>query len=135
MSEPFLERLSRFTPAAGGLNRDELLYAAGRALARPNRGWKALASALAATQALSLVLLLPQARPLPSRPSVADRSGPAAPPVVENAPPAVDHRGVWSGHDKLVELEAEKRPSGDLTLIDTGPPLRAFGVAGSPLVD
>ena len=36
------------------------------------------------------------------------------PPVVENAPPAVDHRGVWSGHDKLAELEAEKRPDGDL---------------------
>ena len=63
MSEPFLERLSRFTPDAGGLNRDELLYAAGRDSARPNRGWKALASALAATQALSLVLLLPQRAP------------------------------------------------------------------------
>ena len=29
MSEPFLERLSRFTPDAGGLNRDELLYRGG----------------------------------------------------------------------------------------------------------
>ena len=30
MSEEFLERLSRFTPDAGGLNRDALLFAAGQ---------------------------------------------------------------------------------------------------------
>ena len=35
MSEPFLERLSRFTPDAGGLDRDALLFAAGRALRPP----------------------------------------------------------------------------------------------------
>ena len=63
MSGSFLERLSRFTPDAGGLNRDELLYAAGRSSARPNRVWMTVASLLAATQALSLVLLLPPARP------------------------------------------------------------------------
>ena len=39
MSEPILERLSRFTPDAGGLDRDALLFAAGRESARPNRGW------------------------------------------------------------------------------------------------
>ena len=52
MSEPFLERLSRFTPDAGGLDRDALLFAAGRGSARPNRGWMALATLLASTQAL-----------------------------------------------------------------------------------
>ena len=57
MSEPFLERLSRFTPETGGLNRDALLFAAGRRSARPNRGWIALAAALAGTQTLSLALL------------------------------------------------------------------------------
>ena len=59
MSERFLERLSRFSPDAGALDRDELLFAAGRRSARPNRGWKALAAGLATTQALSLVLMLP----------------------------------------------------------------------------
>src|SRR6516162_1781154 len=63
MSEPFLERLSRFTPDAGSVNRDTLLFETGRASARPNRGWIALAAALAATQALSLVLLWPHTSP------------------------------------------------------------------------
>ena len=53
MSEPFLERLSRFTPNAGGLDRDALLFAAGRASARPNRAWIALATLLTSTQVLS----------------------------------------------------------------------------------
>ena len=47
MSEPILERLSRFTPDAGRLDRDALLFAAGRSSARPNRGWKTLATLLA----------------------------------------------------------------------------------------
>ena len=68
MSEPFLERLSRFTPDAGGLDRDALLFAAGRNSVRPNRGWKTVASLLAATQALSLVLLWPRPNP-PTSPS------------------------------------------------------------------
>ena len=60
MSEPIVERLSRFTPDAAGLDRDALLFAAGRSSARPNRGWMALASALAVTQAVSLaVMFLP----------------------------------------------------------------------------
>ena len=63
MSEPFLERLSRFTPDAGGLDRDALLFAAGRGSARPNRGWMTLATLLASTQALSLVLLWPRPTP------------------------------------------------------------------------
>jgi hypothetical protein len=45
--EPVVERLSRFTPDAGGLDRDSLLFAAGRASARPNRPWVALAAGLA----------------------------------------------------------------------------------------
>ena len=63
MSEEFLERLSRFTPDAGGLDRDALLFAAGRASARPNRGWITLAALLANTQILSLVLLWPRPTP------------------------------------------------------------------------
>ena len=63
MSEAFLERLSRFTPDAGGLDRDALLFAAGRSSARPNRGWMTLASLLAGTQTLSLVLLWPHPTP------------------------------------------------------------------------
>ena len=65
MSEPFLERLSRFTPDAGRLDRDALLFAAGRGSVRPNRGWITLATLLASTQLLSLVLLVAAALPRP----------------------------------------------------------------------
>src|SRR5262245_17237478 len=76
MSEPFADRLSRFTPDAAGLDRDALLFAAGRAAARPGRRWMALAAALAVSQALTLATLWPGS------------PGPAPPPVAETAPPA-----------------------------------------------
>jgi hypothetical protein len=135
MSEPFLERLNRFSPDAGRLNRDELLFAAGRSSARPGRGWKMLASALAATQALSLVLLLPPARSLPTGLTVIQATVPAEAPAVENGPVAVDHRSVWLARRNLAELEPEKRPDGDLNLIESGPPLRAFASSRTTLLD
>ena len=63
MSEPIAERLSRFTPDAGQLDRDALLFAAGRASARPGRRWIAVAGALAASQLLTLVFLWPRTPP------------------------------------------------------------------------
>src|SRR5438477_4896996 len=81
MSEPFVERLSRFTPDGAGLDRDALLFAAGRASARPNRRWQALAAALAVGQVLTLALLWP--RPpdaAPAPPAVAPTPAPAAQP-------------------------------------------------------
>ena len=135
MSEAFLERLSRFTPDAGGLNRDELLYAAGRSSARPNRGWMTLASLLAATQALSLVLLLPPARPLPSGVSVARGIPVPEPPAREKVASILVRPGVWSARHKLAELDAEMRPAGDVTLIERGPPLRAFALSRSSQLD
>ena len=61
MSEPFLERLSRFTPDAGRLDRDALLFAAGRSSARPNRGWIAGFGAGRHPGAVAGALLWPQA--------------------------------------------------------------------------
>src|SRR6185369_6958524 len=63
MSEPVSERLSRFTPDASGLDRDALLFEAGRASARPSWRWKGLAAALAASQLLTLWLLWPASQP------------------------------------------------------------------------
>jgi hypothetical protein len=57
MSEELVERLTRFTPDAGRLDRDALLFAAGKASARPNHSWVALAALLANAQIVSLVLL------------------------------------------------------------------------------
>jgi hypothetical protein len=127
MAEPFLERLNRFTPDAGLLDRDALLFAAGRSSARPNRGWMALAGLLLATQSLSLVLLWPH----PTTPS-----GGLPLPVASMAPPHAalepprDEASLiatpWSTRHRLRQSGAEGHPGGDLTLIESGPPLRAF---------
>jgi len=122
MSGPFIERLSRFTPDAGGLDRDALLFAAGRACARPNRGWIAVAAALAAGWAVTVVLLWPHpAAPNPRLPAPPSVPGPAAPEPSENP-------GLWSARRSLLESDPEKPPAppSAAPMIDTGPPLRAF---------
>ena len=127
MSEPFLERLSRFTPDAGGLNRDALLFAAGRNSARPNSRWISLAGLMAGTQVLTLVFLWPS----PTRPgggvAVKQVTPPAQTVIFEpRAAEAVTSPGVWSARQSLLELEPEDRPAETDTLIDSAPPLRAF---------
>lgn len=77
MSEPIAEILSQFTPDRGNLDRDALLFAAGRASVRPQRRWIALAGALATTQVLTL-LLLPWSKPAPPNVGYAD-ARPTAP--------------------------------------------------------
>ena len=126
MSEGSVERLSRFTPAAGALDRDTLLFAAGRASARPNRAWIALAVGLVATQALTLVLLL-----WPSAPPAAPPPAAAAPPPAAPAPPvspdSSESPGLWSVRHNLLEPEPEDRPApAGGVLIESEPPLRAF---------
>ena len=77
MPGPLEDMLSRFTPSPGGLDRDAVLFAAGRASARPGRKWPTLAALLALSQALTLALLVagtpphpePPARPAPTVPS------------------------------------------------------------------
>ena len=127
MSEPILERLSRFTPDAGRLDRDALLFAAGRASARPNRGWMTLASLLAGTQALSLALLLPHSSPPVGKSTVSIAGVPA--PSAAPEPPAIGasaNPGLWSARHSLLESGAVDRPPEDVTSTDGEPPLRAF---------
>lgn len=127
MSEPFLERLSRFTPDAGALDRDTLLYAAGRASARPNRAWITLAAVLAVTQALSLVLLWPRPAPpvVQQPPPVAQPPSPPEPPNSDSP----DNPDIWSvGPGRLGSASEDRLPSAPgVTIMDSGPPLRAFG--------
>jgi len=127
MSEPFLERLSRFTPDAGRLDRDTLLFAAGRDSARPNRGWMTLASLLAGTQALSLALLWPHSSPSVEKSTVSIAGVPA--PSAAPEPPATGASadpGLWSARHGLLRPEAVDHPAGDVTFIESEPPLRAF---------
>jgi hypothetical protein len=126
MSEPFLERLSRFTPDAGGLDRDALLFAAGRASARPGHGWKIAAAVLAGTQALSLALLcLPYAAP-PSHDSLPQSAQQAVPPTPAPPSDALVSSGVWAAHRDPLETVAEERPDESIDIVESGPPLRAF---------
>jgi hypothetical protein len=134
MSEPSLERLSRFTPDAGGLDRDALLYVAGRRSARPNRAWIALAAALAVSQALTLALLWPR----PAPPAVSPLPPPAvAPPAPELYEGTGESPGVWSIHHGLQDLERDdaSRSTRAGTIEDSGPPLRAFGRLPSSILN
>jgi hypothetical protein len=127
MSEPILESLRRFTPDAGRLDRDALLFAAGRASARPNRGWMTLASLLAGTQALSLALFWPHSSPTVGKSTVSIAGVPA--PSAAPEPPAIGasaNPGLWSARRGLLESDSSDHPGGDMTFIDNEPPLRAF---------
>jgi hypothetical protein len=131
MSEPFLKRLSRFTPDTGRLDRDALLFAAGRSSARPNRGWMTLASVLASTQVLSLVLLWPWPQENANSPTgrftAAVANQRASPPPAAEPQPAGTSAGtrLWSAHQSLQEALSDYRPRGNVKFIDSGPTLRA----------
>src|SRR5262249_58967092 len=64
--DPVTDRLARFTPAAAGLDRDALLFEAGRRSARSSRLWPLAAGLLAVSQVATLVVLLPHEPPRPS---------------------------------------------------------------------
>jgi hypothetical protein len=138
MSEPILERLSRFTPDAGSLDRDGLLYQAGQRSARPNRPWIALAAALAATQMLTLALWWE--RPAPSAAALPPNAAPApaqTSPSEPSSPDSSDSPGSWSARRNLLDAEAEGRlsPSETGSFIESGPPLRAFAAPSTSILN
>jgi hypothetical protein len=122
MSEPLAERLGRLTPDAGGLDRDALLFAAGRASVRPGRRWKALASVLAASQLLTLLLLWP--RTPATTPFVSPGPSVAVEPV-QLVPP--DPSSWWSLRERAFASEGDlPAPAVEDSLLPAGPPLLAF---------
>jgi hypothetical protein len=132
MSEPFAERLSRFTPDAAGLDRDALLFAAGRASVRPNRRWQILAVVLAASQLLTLVSLWPRTPP-PSLPApLAESEPPAAAPAPLPRDPfsleAMRERVLSNGDDWTA-------PPSDEPMVAPDPPLRAFGTPPAKILN
>src|SRR5437764_15363134 len=101
--QPFAERLSRFTPDATGLDRDGLLFAAGRASARPNRRWIALAGALAACQLLTLTLLWLR----PAGPKDALVTAPAVPEAAASSSPRpADPSELWALNRRALQSDA-----------------------------
>lgn len=107
MSRDFLDTLKGLTPSGGDLDRDALLFEAGRASAPPaGRAWM-LVGLLALTQALTLALWLVPAAP------------PAPPPAV--APPlSLPAEG---GPAALRQL-SEEPPVPTADLLPDAPPLR-----------
>jgi hypothetical protein len=124
MPESFLERLSRFTPDGSGLDRDALLFAAGRASVRPHRGWIVAAGALAACQLLTLALLWPRSAP----PISGIASTAPAPRMTNVSVSPADALELGSMNRRFLVSDDEDLPSSgqndDLVPID--PPLRAF---------
>ena len=65
-----IEKLAQFSPASGTIDRDAMLFAAGRASAPRQRGWKAAAGVLACSQAVMVTLWFSALRsPAPRPPS------------------------------------------------------------------
>jgi hypothetical protein len=123
MPEPLADRLSRLTPDRAGLDRDALLFAAGRASVRPGRRWPAVAALLAASQAATLALLWLRPEPPPApggHPPAAWVAQSVEPPPAD---PALGSR-VWPA----MGLDDDPRPDP----VDA-PPVRSVSVTQPPL--
>ncbi len=133
MPEPVTELLSRFTPDGTGLDRDALLFAAGRASARPRRHWMALAGVLAASQIATLLFLWPR-----TAPPVAPNFVKAPPPVVAAPPeqPAPVPSAAWALRNQAIDREGNLpvRPEAE-PMIPPDPPLHAFASADTIRTD
>jgi hypothetical protein len=129
MSRPVDEILSRFSPDTSGLDRDALVFAAGRASARPNRRYAALAACLAVSQAITLGALGYQLAG--HKPGVVPRdssvpAAPAQPPIPAESSPADESLavGLRAG---AVSIDLS-RTKGSADLVPDGPPLYAWSV-------
>ncbi len=121
MSESTADRLSRFTPE-NGLDRDAVLFAAGRASARPARPWKLLAGILAFSQVLTVVLLWPA----PPSAELHVTPGPAtAVKPAEVPPPDPSSWGYLRERSRSADGDLPT-PVPDDSLTPAEPPLRAF---------
>jgi hypothetical protein len=115
------DRLGRFTPNAPGLDRDAILFAAGRRSARGAWRWKAAAGLLAVSQAVTLVALWPMPTPEPAPLTVP--TPPAVPmPEPELPAPSPPRSGVWTAAAGPEVLEAPSSPS-TVQFVQSDPPL------------
>ena len=119
--EPLKDLLARMKPKEAGLDRDALLFEAGRESVRPSPFWKAVAAGLATSQAATLLFLLPLALPTPS----------SSPAYVEAKPPA----GPWVDpteyrSDPWIRVAKAEAPHGMMPCDSELPPLPG----GEPLI-
>jgi hypothetical protein len=124
MPEPIIERLSQFTPDGSSLDRDALLFAAGRASVRPSRGWMAATGMLAACQFLTLAFLWPPAAPPTG--TMAEMLSGSAPVKKSSVPPDASELVILNRRwlDSTDGDLPSTGPSNDL--VPGAPPLHAF---------
>jgi hypothetical protein len=128
----FTESLSKLTPDGAALDRDALLFAAGRASARPNRRWQAVAGTLAACQLLTLALLW--SRPVPPDLPVAATTSTDTPATMRPTEPP-EPASLWELRAQAFASEGAlpvPPPVDDLLAPD--PPLRAFAALPAALL-
>jgi hypothetical protein len=129
MPEPIIERLSQFTPDGSSLDRDALLFAAGRASVRPSRGWMAMAGLLAASQVMTLALFWLRPAP-PAAPGTTPVSVATA---VDNPRSAHDTAELGTSNHLLLASKDADLPPTQLTgdLVPDRPLLHAFAASAS----
>jgi hypothetical protein len=128
MSRSLEQRLKRLTPDSTGLDRDGLLFAAGRASVRPSRRWPVLAAALAVSQVLTLSLLWPRAAP--QAPAPVAVAAPAAFRQVAEPDPQPQPFALGMLRARLLSGAGEVPSSAPVrALVPPGPPLHAFASA------
>jgi hypothetical protein len=97
--DPLAARLARLAPSPGGLDRDALLFHAGRSTARPSRLWPLAVVALAGFNVVALAFLWANRPEQLVRMADARTAAPADDePAAESAPPARQARD--GDHDR-----------------------------------
>jgi hypothetical protein len=117
--DPMTERLSRLTPNAAGLDRDAILFAAGRQSVRRSRLWPGVAGLLAIAQAVTLIALWPRSTetvvPATTPPAVQ-----ASPDI--GSPPTSPPTDVWSIGSRLEVVQSAPSQSTS-EFVPSDPPL------------
>lgn len=126
MAESIEKLLTGFTPDGTGLDRDGLLFAAGKASVRPHRGWRAATGLLAASQLLTLCLLWPA----PGKHDLPLAQTPPPPPLPQKTEQAraTETGEVWALTQQFLQSgNVDRRPSTTVDdLIPDAPPLHGF---------
>jgi len=118
--DPVTDRLTRFTPNASGLDRDALLFAAGRRSARGSRLWPVAAALLAISQVVTLVALWPGGPAKSPVVAPVPANSPSPESITPAAPPKSD---VWTARSDPDALASTAPPTGEF--VTAGPPLTA----------
>lgn len=120
MSEDVMGKLGSFTPAA--VDRDALLFAAGRASAKPSRFWKYATAAFAVSHLVTLGLWLAPTKPAP--PTAVPEMMPVE--LDEPTPAAPDPYSLFA-------LARSGEPTrAEYTVAPSQPPLTAFSTHFQP---